>query len=139
MSRRRFRLLPHTADLMVEARGADLPALFASCVLALFSLLVDRRTVRGKEIRTEKVGGDTAEEQLLALLRAALLLFAVHTFLVRTAHVTIEGKQVTLTVTGEPLDPSRHLIVREIKAVTEHAVAVGRSRGGCFARFVLDV
>lgn len=139
MSRRRFRLLPHTADLMLEARGADLPGLFASCVLALFSLLVDRRTVRGTEVRTAEVHGDTTEEQLLALLRAAFLLFAAHTFLVRTARVTMKGKQVTLTVTGEPLDPSRHLIIREIKAVTAHAIAVGRSREGCFARFVLDV
>lgn len=139
MSRRRFRLLPHTADLMPEVRGADVPALFASCVLVLFSLLVDRRTVRGREVRVAEVAGDTAEDRLLALLRAAFLLFAAHTFLVRTAHVTIKGKQVTLTVTGETLDPARHRIVREIKAVTAHAIAVGRSRGGCFARFVLDV
>ena len=139
MRRPPFRLLPHTADLMLEVRAGDLPGLFTSCVLALFSLLVDRRTVRGEEVRTATVRGDTAEEQLVSLLRAAFLLFAAHTFLVRTAHVTIEGKQVTLTVAGEPLDPPRHRIVREIKAVTAHAVSVGKSRGGWFARFVLDV
>lgn len=139
MSGRRYRLLPHTADLMPEARGEDLPDLYASSVLTLFSLLVDRRTVRGGEVRTAEVSGDTPEERLLALLRTTFLLFAAHTFLVRTAHVTIKGKQVTLTVTGEPLDPSRHHIIREIKAVTAHAVAVGRSRGGWFSRFILDV
>ncbi len=139
MSGPRFRLLPHTADLMVEARGADLPALFRSCVLALFSLLVDRRTVREVEVRSAGVAGDTAEEQLFLLLREALLLFAAHRFLVRKAHVTINGRQVTLTVRGEQLDASRHCVSREIKAVTAHALAVDRSPGGFLARFVVDV
>ncbi len=139
MRERRFRLLPHTADVMVEVRGEDPPALFESGVLALFSLLVDRRSVRGREVRIVEARGDSAEERFLALLRAAFLLFAAHAFLVRTAHVTMKGNRVTLTATGEPLDPARHRIVREIKAVTAHAAVVGRSRGTWFARFVLDV
>lgn len=139
MSRRRFRFLPHTADLMMEVRCEDLPGLFSSCILALFSLLVDRRTVREAGARSVEVTGDTAEEQLFSLLREAYLLFAAHTFLARTARVTIEGKRVMLTVTGEPLDSSRHTVLREIKAVTAHAMVVERSPGGYLARFVVDV
>lgn len=139
MKRRSFRLLPHTADLRVEVRGADLPDLFSGSVLALFSLLVDRRTVREVEVRSAGVAGDTVEEQLFLLLREALLLFAAHRFLARKAHVTINGRQVTLTVRGEQLDASRHFVSREIKAVTAHALAVERSPGGFLARFVVDV
>lgn len=139
MKRRSFRLLPHTADLMVEVRGVDLPDLFSSCVLALFSLLVDRRTVREAEVRSAEIAADTAEEQLFFLLREAFLLFAAHRFLVRNAHVTILGKQVTLTVRGEPLDTSRHSVHREIKAVTAHAMAVERAPEGFLARFLVDV
>ncbi|HSL99990.1 MAG TPA: archease [Candidatus Limnocylindria bacterium] len=139
MRKRRFRLLPHTADLMIEVRGEDLPQLFSSCILALFSLLVDRRTVREAEARSAEVTGDTVEEQFFSLLREVFLLFAVHKFLARTAHVRIEGKRVMLTVTGEPLDSSRHTVLREIKAVTAHAMVVERSLGGYLARFVVDV
>ena len=139
MRRRLFRLLPHTADLMLEVRAGDLPGLFSSCVLALFSLLVDRRTVRRTEVRTAEVAGETPEEQLFSLLREALLLFAAHKFLARNARVTIKGKRVTLAVEGEPLDFSRHCVNREIKAVTAHAMRVTESPGGCLARFVLDV
>jgi SHS2 domain-containing protein len=124
---------------MIEVRGEDLPQLFSSCILALFSLLVDRRTVREAEARSAEVTGDTVEEQFFSLLREVFLLFAVHKFLARTAHVRIEGKRVMLTVTGEPLDSSRHTILREIKAVTAHAMVVERSLGGCLARFVVDV
>jgi len=124
---------------MMEVRGEDLPGLFSSCVLALFSLLVDRRTVREVEARSAEVTGDTVEGQFFFLLREAFQLFAAQTFLARTAHVTIEGKQVMLTVTGEPLDSSRHTVLREIKAVTAHAMVVERSPGGYLARFVVDV
>lgn len=123
----------------MEVRGEDLPGLFSSCVLALFSLLVDRRTVREAEARSAEVTGDTVEEQFFSLLREAFQLFAAHTFLARTAHVTIEGRRVILTVTGEPLDSSRHTVLREIKAVTAHAMVVERSPGGYLARFVVDV
>lgn len=124
---------------MLEVRGEDLPELFSSCVLALFSLLVDRRTVREAEMRSVEVTGDAVEERFYSLLREAFLLFAAHEFLARTARVTMEGKRVMLTVTGEPLDSSRHTVIREIKAVTAHAMAVERSPGGFLARFVVDV
>jgi len=124
---------------MLEARGRDLPDLFSSCILALFSLLVDRRTVRGEEVRAVEGAGETAEEQLFSLLREALLLFAVDKFLARSARVTMEGKRVTLTLAGEPLDPGRHSVAREIKAVTAHCMSVERESGGYLARFVVDV
>jgi SHS2 domain-containing protein len=124
---------------MMEVRSEDLPGLFSSSILALFSLLVDRRTVREAETRSAEVIGDTVEEQFFFLLREAFQLFAAHTFLARTAHVTIEGKRVMLTVTGESLDSSRHTVLREIKAVTAHAMVVERSPGGYLARFVVDV
>ena len=124
---------------MIEVPGEDLPQLFSSCILALFSLLVDRRTVREAEVRSAEVTGDTLEEIFYSLLREAFLQFAAHKFLARTAHVTIEGKRVVLTVTGEPLDSSRHTVLREIKAVTAHAMVVERSPGGYLARFVVDV
>lgn len=124
---------------MVEVRGVDLPDLFSSSVLALFSLLVDRRTLREAEVRSAEIAGDSAEEQLFFLLREAFLLFVAHGYLARNARVTILGKQVTLTLRGEPLDTSRHPVRREIKAVTAHAIAVERLPEGFLARFVVDV
>lgn len=139
MRRRGHRLLPHTADLRIEVRGEDMPRLYASCVTALFSLLTDRRRVRETGKRTVRVEGSSPEDRLFFLLRAALLLFEVDRFLVRRAHVTIEGNQVTLSASGEPADSTRHTFEREIKAVTRHALTVEKRPGGFVARFVVDV
>ncbi len=62
MNPRPYRFLAHTADLIVEARGRDLPELFSRCVDALFSAICDRRRVRRAEKRTVAAAADTREE-----------------------------------------------------------------------------
>ncbi len=135
----RYRLLPHTADLRVEVRCADFPGLCAASVETLFSLLTDRRTVRRAARRTFSAAGATREERFHGILRKALLLFALDRFLVRDAGATMELDVVTVTVTGEPADPARHAVYREIKAVTAHGLAVSAGPSGWTGRFVLDV
>ncbi|MGE5190038.1 MAG: archease [Gemmatimonadota bacterium] len=139
MRRRAYRFLPHTADLMVEARGRDLPELFSSCATALFSLLTDRRFVRAGETRTVSVAADAPEERLYLLLREALLLFSAGGFLARTVNVTMKGNGATLSASGEPADFARHPAGREVKAVTAHAMAIRRTRDGVVARYVVDI
>jgi len=134
-----YRLLPHTADLLVEVHAADFPSLCAHSVEAVFSLLTDRRKVRRAERRSLGFPIGPPEELLLSVLRRALLLFSLDRFLVRDADVTMEGNDVVLVVGGEPLDTPRHSVTREIKAVTAHALAVESGPSGFTARFVLDV
>ena len=139
MTRRGFRLLPHTADLRVEVRAADFPSLCAASVETLFSLLTDRRKIRRSGGRTLDSGSGHPEERLLSILRQALLLFSLDRFLVREAGAIVEGGKVLVTVRGEPVDDARHFIYREIKAVTAHAFTVEEEPSGFTARFVLDV
>ncbi len=139
MTRRRFRLLPHTADLRVEVRAADFASLCAASVEALFSLLTDRRKIRRFERRTLESGPGIPEERLLSLLRQALLLFSLDRFLVRDAGAIMKNGGVLVTVRGESMDDARHSPYREIKAVTAHALTVEEGPSGFTARFVLDV
>lgn len=139
MKRRSFRLLPHTADIRLEVRGKDLPELFAESVAALFSLVTDRRKVRARESRILKISAGDPADQLFLLLRNALLLVSVDRFLGRNVRGTMKSWGVNVEIKGEPCDLSRHSLHREIKAVTAHAMAVEKKRGGYVARFVVDV
>lgn len=139
MTRRGFRLLPHTADLRVEVRAADFPSLCAASVEALFSLLTDRRKIRRTERRTIDSGAGPLEERLLSILRQALLLFSLDRFLVRDAGAIMQSGRILAFVRGEPVDDTRHSAYREIKAVTAHALTVEEGPSGFTARFVLDV
>ena len=135
----RYRLLPHTADLRVEVVGEDLREAFVAAVEALFSLLTDRRRVRRRERRTLTVPAGSPEDQLLAILRRALLLHSGERFLVRDASVRMKGREVEVSLSGETMDPARHAVYREIKAVTGHDLAVEAGARGVSARFLLDV
>ncbi len=139
MRRRPFRFLPHTADLLVEARGKDMPELFSRCATALFSLLTDRRYVRSAQVRTVSVAATAPEDRLYLLLREALLLFSAGGFLARTVSVTMEGSAATLSAAGEPADFARHPVGREVKAVTAHAMTIRKTPEGVVARFVVDI
>jgi SHS2 domain-containing protein len=139
VTRRGYRLLPHTADLLVEVRAADFPTLCAASVEALYSLLTDRRRVRPAERRTLDPVAGSPEEVLRAVLRQALLLFSLDRFLVRDAGATMVDGRVVVAVRGERLDGARHPVYREIKAVTAHALAATGGPSGFTARFVLDV
>jgi SHS2 domain-containing protein len=123
----------------MEVRGNVLPELFAAGVTALFSLLTDRRRIRPAETRTLEISGGDSEDRLLRLLREALLLFTAERFLVRSARGTMKRSGVTVEVSGEPFDASRHAVFREVKAVTAHGMAVTRVPGGFAARFIADV
>jgi SHS2 domain-containing protein len=139
VSRRAFRFLPHTADLMVEARGKDLPELFSRCATALFSLLTDRRFVRRAQTRTVSVEAEAPEDRLYLLLREALLLFSAGRFLARSVNVTMKGNSATLSAAGEPADFARHPAGREVKAVTAHAMTIRKTPGGVVARYLVDI
>ena len=139
MKARSFRFLPHTADLLVEARGKDLPELFSRCATALFSLLTDRRFVRPAQTRTVSVTAAAPEDRLYLLLREALLLFSAGGFLARTTRVRMKGNSATLSATGEPADFARHPAGREVKAVTAHAMTIRKTPRGVVARYVVDI
>jgi SHS2 domain-containing protein len=124
---------------MVEARGKDLPELFSRCATALFSLLTDRRFVRRAQTRTVSVAADATEERLYLLLREALLLFSAGGFLARTVSVRMKGNVATLAAAGEPADFTRHPAVREVKAVTAHAMSIRKTPDGVVARYVVDI
>ncbi|PWB67178.1 MAG: hypothetical protein C3F14_02885 [Deltaproteobacteria bacterium] len=136
---RGYRLLPHTADIRLEVRGQDIPALFAESVAALFSLITDRRRVRAAETRILEASGEDLPDTLYLLLRGALLLFTADHFIVRSARGTMDASGARVEVSGEPFDGARHAAVREIKAVTAHQLSVERIPGGVVARFVVDV
>jgi SHS2 domain-containing protein len=108
-------------------------------VEALFSLLTDRRKIRRSGRRTLDSGSGPPEEQLLSILRQALLLFSLDRFLVRDAGAIMKRGSILVTVRGEPVDDTRHTADREIKAITAHALTVEEGPSGITARFVLDV
>jgi SHS2 domain-containing protein len=135
-----FRTIDHTADLAIEAGAPDLPLLFDRCAAGMTSLLIEGEAPRpAVEHPISATGGDRPE-LLVDFLRQILWLHVSTGFLyagVRFDHFA--ATRLAGAVLGEPVDPARHLLVREIKAVTYHALEVEEAPGECRARVVFDV
>lgn len=139
----RFWQIEHTADVAIAAAAPDLASLFDRCAAGMFSLIAEGGPVAAREeVRVEAAGADAAE-LLVDFLRELLWLHAERGFLY--AGVCFEEleelgpRRLVARVKGERVDPGRHVVVREIKAVTYHGLEVVRGADGWTVRVVFDV
>ncbi len=135
-----YELFEHTADLGLRATAPDLDTLFAEAAACLFSAVVeDLAAVRpAQEVQVEVVGDDR-EFLLFDWLKELLYRFdADHLVFGRFAVRTRPGG-LTGTAWGEPLDPARHVLAHEVKAITYHGLTVEPVPGGWRAEVVVDI
>ena len=59
--------------------------------------------------------------------------------LFREFQVTITDDGLAATATGERYDPARHLLAHEVKAITQHELAVDRGPDRCTATYIVDI
>ena len=139
-TRRRWGSFPTTADVGIWARGGNAAELFEALGLGLFALMVDLRGVRAREQRAVSAAGADPEALVVAYLTQLLLLEQADGFVGRTIRARPVGDPptaVVASVAGEPLDPGRHALRTEVKAVTMHELAVDFRSGR--ARVIVDI
>ncbi len=137
-----YEFFEHTADAGALVRGATLPRLFENASRAMFDLVTDRRTVRPRRSVPIAVAGSSLEDLLVRWLQELLFLHQTRGWLfssfaverIDRARFRARGR-----ARGELLDPSRHPLRREIKAVTYHRIRLTRGRSAWRVRIVFDI
>jgi SHS2 domain-containing protein len=135
-----YEFFEHTADLGLRVRAPDLDTLFAEAAAALFAAVVeDPATVQPLQRLDVELAGDDRAFLLVDWLKELLYHFdAEHLLLSRfEAHVTDAG--LTGTAWGEPLDPARHVLSHEVKAITYHGLRVEPTADGWLAEVIVDI
>lgn len=130
----------HTADLGLRIRAGDLPGLFAEAGRALFSAIVeDLDTVRPASEVQLRVEAGQIDDLLRDWLAELLYRFHAEHVLFSQFDVALEGTVLTATARGEPVDPERHTIEGELKAVTYHGLKVEQQPDGTWlAEVIVD-
>ena len=132
--------LSHTADLGMLVYGRDVQELFAHAAWGMFDLISDASTIRPQQTITVRVEALDPEDLLVQWLSELLYLYDTQRFLSCAATFTaLERTHLVATIQGEPLDPVRHPIDTEIKAVTYHQIAVEQVGERWQARVIFDV
>lgn len=136
-----YRVLDHTADFMVEVSAPTKKALFEEAAKALFgAVLTDLETIRPVGFRRIHVSARDQDELLVTWLSELLYLHESAQWLFCRFEVErLETCELEAKVFGEPFDPGRHAIVREVKAVTYHQLGIERVNGSFRTRIVFDL
>jgi SHS2 domain-containing protein len=133
-----------TADVAFEARGATPEETFLAAADATLNTMVEEiGTVAPRERRAFSLAADSLDLLLFELLQEIVYRKDAERLLLRVRDLRIEeagsGYRLHAEAFGETIDPGRHPLMADVKAVTLHRLVVERTADGWRAVVVLDV
>ena len=138
-----YKFFDHTADVLFEAEGKSLDELFEAAGLATEETQVDLKDVKQKikkEISLEK---DNVEMLLFDFLQELIFLKDAELLLFSKIKVDVKEEKsiyrLKAQLVGEKIDPKKHNLKVDVKAVTLHRFEVKKTKTGWFARVILDI
>lgn len=135
-----YRILDHTADIGLEAHGADLAELFSNAARGMFAVMAAADTVRAGKKLLVRAEADNVENLLVNWLSELLYLSATRgVLLCRFEIAEIDELHIVAKAFGEPIDRNRHELYTEIKAVTYHELKVQKQDQGWIGKVLFDV
>ena len=133
----------HTGDIGVSLTGRTLDELFSDAAVAFTDTITTLDRVEPR--RPVEVTVDAPELDLLLVDFLSELLYRFDTRAWLTRHASVElreqdgGWSLQGTLTGERLDPARHVVKLLVKAVTYHGLRVEKRDGQWTADVVFDI
>jgi SHS2 domain-containing protein len=138
-----YRYLDHTADVMIEARGASIGEAFSFGAQAMFNVMFDVSRVDQKKSFKIEVSARDIEGLLYSWLEDLLFRFSVERIAFSAFRFDLVRSGETLRgvgeARGETYDPKKHGRKTEVKAVTYAEMQITEDRNGSRIRFVLDI
>ena len=137
---RSSREFDHTGDLGIDVEGESIAAVFEEAALGMFGLLTDLSTVNNLNEYHVSINGADVVELLLNWLSELNFMHLTERVLFCTFNVRIlDDGRLEGSVGGESIDPMRHKISTEIKAVTYHEMVVEERKDRWYARVIFDI
>jgi SHS2 domain-containing protein len=133
-----------TADVAFEAGGKDLAQLFTAAADALMNVMVSDLDTIGELQEIEfVVEHEELDLLLFNFLQEFIFLKDARRLLLRTSSVCIEKREsdfiARVTARGEELNPEKHDLIVDVKAVTLYRFDLRRAEDGWVATVVLDI
>jgi SHS2 domain-containing protein len=133
-----------TADVAFEAWGATPEETFLAAADATLNTMVEEiGTVAPREHREISIAADALDLLLFDLLQELVYHKDAGRLLLRVRDLRIEesgsGYRLQADAVGETIDPARHTLLADVKAVTLHRLSVEKTPSGWRAVVVLDV
>ena len=133
-----------TSDVTFRAWGRDLDELFAAAADATTNVMVGAlESIRPAATTPVSVDADALDLLLLRFLEEIIFHKDAEGVIMRARAVHVEpanhGHRVRAEFCGEPIDPARHELLADVKAVTLEGLSVEPAASGWRAQVTLDV
>lgn len=132
-------LADHTADIVLHAHSDDISELFAEAAKGLFEVIADAPEPDGSFAAAVRVEADSLENLMHDWLSELLYLHETEDVLLGGFDVKADGTALRADVSGEKLDPEKHVLKAEVKAVTYHMLSVEEKDGRWHATVLFDL
>jgi SHS2 domain-containing protein len=130
----------HTGDLGLEVWAPSAARLYALAAEVLMALVVDARGTAPESERVVRITGDDPADLLVHWLNTVLLESELAKAVWTHAEVQVlTPTTLEATLWGSRLDPLRQTFLREVKAVSHHALVLELKEPACRCRLVLDL
>ncbi len=135
-----FETIEHTADIGVRSFGATEAEAFENAAVGMFSLLADLELVGEEEEFPVSVEAEDRETLLVEWLNELLYIYESRGVLLKKFQISrLEDTRLEASARGSLIDPARHEIKTDIKAVTYYQLQVARTEKGWMAEVIFDV
>jgi SHS2 domain-containing protein len=136
--------IDHTGDIGIRVTAPSLEALFERAAVGTFHVLTDLSAARAADETAVTVEGRDREALMVRWLSELNYRHTVEDrlfcdFTVESITETSDGLTLMGTARGEALDPARHTVYTEIKAVTFHGMAIEETDDGWVVQVIFDM
>jgi SHS2 domain-containing protein len=140
----RFREDIAIADVAFEAEGATAKELFQEAAAALTNTMIrDPSAIEGRVIRAFDLEAKDIEMLLYRFLQELIFFKDAERLLFCRYELDVEqgipAWRMHVRASGEEIDPEKHELLADVKAVSFHNFSIERTAGGWRAAVVVDV
>ncbi|MCM8783955.1 MAG: archease [Candidatus Omnitrophica bacterium] len=136
----KYRLISHTADLGIEVYGRSLEEIFLNSAYALFDLITELERVSAKDKIELTIASEDQNELLINWLRRLHSYYAIDEYLFRNFQILqLTSNEIKGFAEGEKFNPQRHILKKEIKAVTYHQIEIRKKENLYTTQIIFDV
>lgn len=131
-----------TADVAFRAFGKNESELFENAALAVEETMVKTKGVKQKVRKEINLADVELDRLLFDFLSELVYLKDAETLFFSKADVKIEknkGYKLKAKIAGETIDPKKHELRNDVKAVTLHMFEVKKTKKGFEATVILDI
>lgn len=132
--------IDHTGDAGILLRAENLRQLFERAAWGMFSVLTNVAEIRLVEVTRIQAGANDLPALMLAWLSELNYRHVTeHRLFGKFEIRDINDRMIVAEVSGETINPDRHTIFTEIKAVTFHGLRLEKSDNGWEAQIIFDL